>query len=125
MCYCSSPKGLRARTDAVFGGEKINASEKPVVLHVALRAPKGQLINASKTRSGLARGRPGPESLTATSTPSASALHQLARSLGDLTHRFDGVPDQVEDHLLQLNPIPPNASSPKRYALTSRHGLVS
>src|SRR6202046_1061132 len=36
--------GLRARTDAMFGGEKINTSEKRAVLHVALRAPKGQSI---------------------------------------------------------------------------------
>jgi glucose-6-phosphate isomerase len=36
--------GLRARTDAMFSGEKINASEKRAVLHVALRAPKGQSI---------------------------------------------------------------------------------
>ena len=36
--------GLRARTAAMFGGEKINASEKRAVLHVALRAPKGQSI---------------------------------------------------------------------------------
>jgi glucose-6-phosphate isomerase len=36
--------GLRARIDAMFRGEKINASEKRAVLHVALRAPKGQSI---------------------------------------------------------------------------------
>src|SRR6201992_2809514 len=36
--------GLRARIDAMFGGEKINVSEKRAVLHVALRAPKGQSI---------------------------------------------------------------------------------
>ena len=36
--------GLRARTDAMFGGEKINTSEKRAVLHIALRAPKGQSI---------------------------------------------------------------------------------
>src|ERR1700733_2396302 len=36
--------GLRARIDAMFSGEKINASEKRAVLHVALRAPKGQSI---------------------------------------------------------------------------------
>ena len=36
--------GLRARTDAMFSGEKINASEKRAVLHVALRTPKGQSI---------------------------------------------------------------------------------
>src|SRR5262249_29928453 len=35
---------LRARIDAMFGGEKINVSEKRPVLHVALRAPKGQSI---------------------------------------------------------------------------------
>jgi glucose-6-phosphate isomerase len=29
ICYCSSPKKRnRARTDAMFGGEQINASEK-------------------------------------------------------------------------------------------------
>jgi hypothetical protein len=33
----------------------------------------------------------------------ASADQQLALSLGDLTHRFNGVHDQIEDHLLQLN----------------------
>jgi glucose-6-phosphate isomerase len=36
--------GLRARIYAMFGGEKINISEKRAVLHVALRAPKGQSI---------------------------------------------------------------------------------
>ncbi|HEV2101091.1 MAG TPA: glucose-6-phosphate isomerase [Stellaceae bacterium] len=36
--------GLRARIDAMFRGEKINASEQRAVLHVALRAPKGASI---------------------------------------------------------------------------------
>jgi glucose-6-phosphate isomerase len=36
--------GLRARIDEMFGGEKINTSEKRAVLHVALRAQKGQSI---------------------------------------------------------------------------------
>jgi glucose-6-phosphate isomerase len=36
--------GLRARIEAMFSGEKINTSEKRAVLHVALRAPKGQSI---------------------------------------------------------------------------------
>jgi glucose-6-phosphate isomerase len=36
--------GLRARIDAMFGGEKINVSEKRAVLHVALRAPRGASI---------------------------------------------------------------------------------
>ncbi len=37
--------GLRARIDAMFQGEKINLTEKRAVLHVALRAPKGAVIN--------------------------------------------------------------------------------
>jgi glucose-6-phosphate isomerase len=36
--------GLRARIDAMFRGEKINVTEKRAVLHVALRAPKGESI---------------------------------------------------------------------------------
>ena len=36
--------GLRARIDAMFRGEKINVTEKRAVLHVALRAPKGQTM---------------------------------------------------------------------------------
>jgi len=36
--------GLRAHIDAMFRGEKINVTEKRAVLHVALRAPKGQSI---------------------------------------------------------------------------------
>jgi glucose-6-phosphate isomerase len=36
--------GLRERIDAMFGGEKINATENRAVLHVALRAPRGQSI---------------------------------------------------------------------------------
>ena len=36
--------GLRERIDAMFRGEKINVTEKRAVLHVALRAPKGEKI---------------------------------------------------------------------------------
>jgi glucose-6-phosphate isomerase len=36
--------GLRARIDAMFGGEKINITENRAVLHVALRAPKAASI---------------------------------------------------------------------------------
>jgi glucose-6-phosphate isomerase len=36
--------GLRARIDAMFGGDKINITENRAVLHVALRAPKSQSI---------------------------------------------------------------------------------
>src|SRR5690348_17825244 len=34
--------GLRERIDAMFRGEKINLTEGRAVLHVALRAPRGQ-----------------------------------------------------------------------------------
>jgi glucose-6-phosphate isomerase len=36
--------GLRTRIDAMFRGETINVTENRAVLHVALRAPKGQSI---------------------------------------------------------------------------------
>ncbi len=36
--------GLRARIDAMFRGDKINLTEDRAVLHVALRAPRGQVI---------------------------------------------------------------------------------
>ena len=36
--------GLRERIDAMFGGERINVTEGRPVLHVALRAPRGQSI---------------------------------------------------------------------------------
>src|SRR5262245_5681853 len=36
--------GLRARIDAMFRGDKINVTERRAVLHVALRAPKGERI---------------------------------------------------------------------------------
>jgi glucose-6-phosphate isomerase len=36
--------GLRERIDAMFRGDKINVTENRAVLHVALRAPKGQHI---------------------------------------------------------------------------------
>ena len=37
--------GLRERIDAMFRGEKINITENRAVLHTALRAPKGAVIN--------------------------------------------------------------------------------
>src|SRR5271168_5543378 len=36
--------GLRAKIDAMFRGDKINITEGRAVLHVALRAPKGEKI---------------------------------------------------------------------------------
>jgi glucose-6-phosphate isomerase len=40
----ANQSGLRERIDAMFRGEKINVTEKRAVLHVALRAPKGESI---------------------------------------------------------------------------------
>jgi glucose-6-phosphate isomerase len=40
---------LRERIDAMFQGEKINVTEKRAVLHVALRAPKGEVIDVDGT----------------------------------------------------------------------------
>ena len=39
--------GLRSRIDAMFRGDKINVTEKRAVLHIALRAPKGQVITVN------------------------------------------------------------------------------
>jgi glucose-6-phosphate isomerase len=36
--------GLRERIDAMFSGERVNITERRAVLHVALRAPKDQVI---------------------------------------------------------------------------------
>src|SRR5262249_50377969 len=44
LLQLASESGLRARIDAMFRGEKINVTEKRAVLHVALRAPKGDSI---------------------------------------------------------------------------------
>jgi glucose-6-phosphate isomerase len=44
LCQLAEESGLRERMDAMFRGEKINVTEKRAVLHVALRAPKGQSI---------------------------------------------------------------------------------
>jgi len=44
LIQLAEESGLRARIDAMFGGEKINITENRSVLHVALRAPKGESI---------------------------------------------------------------------------------
>src|SRR6476660_2216098 len=44
LLQLAEQSGLRARIDAMFASEKINTSEKRAVLHIALRAPKGQSI---------------------------------------------------------------------------------
>jgi glucose-6-phosphate isomerase len=44
LLQLAEESGLRARIDAMFRGDKINVTEKRAVLHVALRAPKGESI---------------------------------------------------------------------------------
>ncbi len=44
LLQLAEESGLRDRIDAMFRGEKINITEKRAVLHVALRAAKGQSI---------------------------------------------------------------------------------
>jgi glucose-6-phosphate isomerase len=44
LIQLAEESGLKARRDAMFSGEKINITEKRAVLHVALRAPKGEKI---------------------------------------------------------------------------------
>lgn len=44
LLQLAKESGLRDRIDAMFRGDKINVSENRAVLHVALRAPKGESI---------------------------------------------------------------------------------
>src|SRR6202789_2711871 len=44
LIQLAEESGLKARIDAMFRGEKINITENRAVLHVALRAPKGEKI---------------------------------------------------------------------------------
>ena len=44
LLQLADESGLRERIDAMFAGEKINVTERRAVLHVALRAPKGEKI---------------------------------------------------------------------------------
>jgi glucose-6-phosphate isomerase len=44
LVQLANERGLRDRIDAMFRGDKINVTENRAVLHVALRAPKGESI---------------------------------------------------------------------------------
>ena len=44
LLQLAEESGLRSRIEAMFRGKKINVTEQRAVLHVALRAPKGQSI---------------------------------------------------------------------------------
>jgi glucose-6-phosphate isomerase len=44
LLQLAEESGLKARIDAMFQGERINITEKRAVLHIALRAPRGDSI---------------------------------------------------------------------------------
>ncbi|MDQ1693926.1 MAG: glucose-6-phosphate isomerase, partial [Acidobacteriaceae bacterium] len=44
LVQLAEQRGLKQRIEAMFRGEKINVTENRAVLHVALRAPKGESI---------------------------------------------------------------------------------
>jgi glucose-6-phosphate isomerase len=44
LLQLAEESGLRARIEAMFRGDKINVTENRAVLHIALRAPKGESI---------------------------------------------------------------------------------
>ncbi|MDE3069148.1 MAG: glucose-6-phosphate isomerase [Acidobacteriota bacterium] len=44
LCELARERRLQERIDAMFAGERINVSERRPVLHVALRAPRGERI---------------------------------------------------------------------------------
>ena len=44
LMQLAAESGLRDRIDAMFRGDRINVTEKRAVLHVALRAPRGQPV---------------------------------------------------------------------------------
>src|SRR5262245_20401427 len=45
----AAERGLRAKIDAMFRGEKINVTERRAALHVALRAPRGTSVMVDST----------------------------------------------------------------------------
>ena len=44
LLQLAEESGLKARVDAMFRGDKINSTENRAVLHIALRAPRGEKI---------------------------------------------------------------------------------
>ena len=96
--------------------------------------PEGLVVKkAVKSWFTFFASMPIPKSATATSTRPASCCcdrnQQLARAVGDRCHGLDGVDYQIDDHLLQLDPIakhrrqrrrelqPQRRSMPKGFAL--------
>ena len=79
--------------------------------------PLGFVVKkASNKRSMISGAIPGPESSTAISTaagPVALRSHaQHPRFVRARAHRLNGVHDQIQDDLLQLDPVPHDRSQP-------------
>ena len=90
-------RGMPARREAMFAGERINVSENRSVLHVALRMPRERSLivegtdvvkqvhevldrmGPSPSGCALASGRATPASRSATSSTSGSAAPTSAR----------------------------------------------
>src|SRR5919202_1412750 len=66
--------GLRERIEAMFGGERINVTEDRAVLHVALRAPRGQ----------------GAESIVVDGEDVVPAVHEVLDRMSDFAERVRG-----------------------------------
>src|SRR4051794_28360313 len=49
LLQLAEERGVTKRRDAMFAGDKINATERRAVLHVALRAPRGSRIEVDGT----------------------------------------------------------------------------
>ena len=98
LIQLAEESGLRAHIDAMFSGEKINITENRAVLHIALRAPKGESIFVdgedvvpavailcwtrwppSPIAFAAAHGRGTPANGFATSSTSASGAPILGR----------------------------------------------
>ena len=95
--------GLRHRIDAMFRGDKINVTEQRPVLHVALRAPRGQSIvvdgldvvpevhavldRMASPRAARTTSPPGSSRPCATSSAATSS----ARPAAEMTSRADAL----------------------------------
>ena len=142
--------GLRTRIDAMFRGEKINATEGRAVLHVALRAPREQRLLldgqdvvakvhavldrmsafAERVRSGAWRGHTGERIRNVVNlgiggsdlgpVMAAEALRHYADRA--LTFRFVSNVDPTDFAEATRDLIPPRrcSSSPRRRSRRSR-----
>jgi glucose-6-phosphate isomerase len=74
LLQLAEESGLRERIAAMFRGERINVTEDRAVLHVALRAPRGQ----------------GAESILVDGEDVVPAVHDVLDRMGDFAERVRG-----------------------------------